>query len=235
MNNPHLHHEPPYRLLQAWLADVLVACFSGSQWRIVDYGNVRYTVSEFPLRRGVTRSHSLASPAVGLAPTIGGLGNCASSGAAQAVSGADPTGRTRVAPLSSLDRDPPIRYREGRPVCMRPIPGTDMALTVGSWQIADARVQGVTLRPLIGGYELVFGLDLAINAFRDVCGELPSPGLGLLSGRAKANYRFWDSLDPRDHQKSSADLSVLERHQVFTCICMQGSSPRWRRFAERAI
>lgn len=42
-----------------------------------------------------------------------------------------------------------------------------MGLTVGTWQIANAGVQGVTLRPVIGGYELVFGLDLAVNAFRD--------------------------------------------------------------------
>ena len=39
-----------------------------------------------------------------------------------------------------------------------------MGLTVGSWNIADVRVQGVTLRPVIGGFELVFGLDLAVNA-----------------------------------------------------------------------
>ena len=42
-----------------------------------------------------------------------------------------------------------------------------MGLTVGSWNIADAAVQGVTLRPLVGCYELVFGLKLAIRAHTD--------------------------------------------------------------------
>ena len=31
-------------------------------------------------------------------------------------------------------------------------------LTIGSWQIADPRVQSVTLRPMVGGFELIFGL-----------------------------------------------------------------------------
>ena len=43
-----------------------------------------------------------------------------------------------------------------------------MGLTVGSWQIADPRVQGVTLRPIIGGFELVFGLRVPIRAVQNV-------------------------------------------------------------------
>lgn len=82
-------------------------------------GIVRHTVSKFPLRRGVTRARALPFAAVGLAPTIIGLENCGSSGAAQVVSGADPTERAHIARLSLLDRDPPIRYREGRLMCMR--------------------------------------------------------------------------------------------------------------------
>ena len=39
-----------------------------------------------------------------------------------------------------------------------------MGLTVGSRNIADTRIQGVTLRPLVGCYELIFGLYLNIHA-----------------------------------------------------------------------
>ena len=39
-----------------------------------------------------------------------------------------------------------------------------MGLVVGSWQIADPRVQSVTLRPIVGGFELVFALRVAIHA-----------------------------------------------------------------------
>ena len=42
-----------------------------------------------------------------------------------------------------------------------------MSLTVGGRQIADVRVQGVTLRPIIGGYELMFALYLYVNAFEE--------------------------------------------------------------------
>ena len=43
-----------------------------------------------------------------------------------------------------------------------------MGLTVGSWQIADLRVQSVTLRPMVGGFELIFGLRVAIRAVQNV-------------------------------------------------------------------
>ena len=46
--------------------------------------------------------------------------------------------------------------------------GIDMGLTVGSWQMADPRVQGVTLRPIVGGFELVFGLRVPIRAVDNV-------------------------------------------------------------------
>ena len=44
----------------------------------------------------------------------------------------------------------------------------EVGLTVGSWQIADPRVQGVTLRPMVGGFELVFGLRVPIRAVENV-------------------------------------------------------------------
>ena len=39
-----------------------------------------------------------------------------------------------------------------------------MGLTIGSWQITDPWVQGVTLRPIVGGFELIFGLRIPIRA-----------------------------------------------------------------------
>lgn len=39
-----------------------------------------------------------------------------------------------------------------------------MGLTIGRWQIADPRVQGVNLRSTIGGFELIFGLRVPILA-----------------------------------------------------------------------
>ena len=43
-----------------------------------------------------------------------------------------------------------------------------MGLTVGSWQIADTRVQSVTLRPVVGAFELIFGLHATIRAYENV-------------------------------------------------------------------
>lgn len=43
-----------------------------------------------------------------------------------------------------------------------------MSLTIGSWIIADTRIQGVTLRSVLGGYELIFGLHLTVNPEREV-------------------------------------------------------------------
>ena len=43
-----------------------------------------------------------------------------------------------------------------------------MGLTIGSWQIADPRVQSVTLRQIIGGFELIFGLRVAIRGVENV-------------------------------------------------------------------
>jgi len=39
-----------------------------------------------------------------------------------------------------------------------------MGLAVGGWRIADTSIQGVSLRPLVGGHELVFGLSVTIDA-----------------------------------------------------------------------
>lgn len=38
-----------------------------------------------------------------------------------------------------------------------------MSITVNSRIVAEARIQGVTLRPVVGAYELLFGLDIAVN------------------------------------------------------------------------
>lgn len=38
-----------------------------------------------------------------------------------------------------------------------------MSLTVNSKGIAEARIQGLTLRPIVGAYELVFGLDIMVH------------------------------------------------------------------------
>ena len=43
-----------------------------------------------------------------------------------------------------------------------------MGLTIGSWEIADPSVQGVTLRPMVGGFELIFGLRVPIRAVEHV-------------------------------------------------------------------
>lgn len=43
-----------------------------------------------------------------------------------------------------------------------------MGLTIGSWQIADPRVQSVTLCPMVGGFELIFGLRVPIRAVEAV-------------------------------------------------------------------
>ena len=43
-----------------------------------------------------------------------------------------------------------------------------MGLTVGGWQIADPRIQSVTLRPIVGGFELIFGLRVPIRAVENV-------------------------------------------------------------------
>ena len=39
-----------------------------------------------------------------------------------------------------------------------------MGITIGSWEIADVRVQGVTLHRIIGGFDLVFGLYLNVRS-----------------------------------------------------------------------
>lgn len=38
-----------------------------------------------------------------------------------------------------------------------------MGLTIGSWEITDPSVQGVTLRPMVGAFELIFGLRIPIR------------------------------------------------------------------------
>lgn len=38
-----------------------------------------------------------------------------------------------------------------------------MSITVNSRIVAEARIQGVTLRPVVGAYELLFGLDITVN------------------------------------------------------------------------
>src|SRR6185437_14921689 len=38
-----------------------------------------------------------------------------------------------------------------------------MSITVNSRIVAEARIQGVTLRPVVGAYELWFGLDISVN------------------------------------------------------------------------
>ncbi len=43
-----------------------------------------------------------------------------------------------------------------------------MGLAVGSWQIADPEVQSWSLRPTVGGYELVFGLRVPIRTAENV-------------------------------------------------------------------
>lgn len=43
-----------------------------------------------------------------------------------------------------------------------------MGLTVGGWQIAELRVQSAILRPIVGGFELVFGLWVEIRAIENV-------------------------------------------------------------------
>ena len=54
---------------------------------------------------------------------------------------------------------------------MRPIDGValedDVTLTVGSWRIADGRVQSVGLQPVVGAYEMVFAFDLSVSRGRD--------------------------------------------------------------------
>lgn len=42
-----------------------------------------------------------------------------------------------------------------------------MSLTISSWIIADTRIQGVALRPVLGAYELVFSLHLTVNSEND--------------------------------------------------------------------
>lgn len=42
-----------------------------------------------------------------------------------------------------------------------------MSVMVNSRIIAEARIQGLTLRPVVGAYELLFGLDVAINPATD--------------------------------------------------------------------
>ena len=42
-----------------------------------------------------------------------------------------------------------------------------MSLTIGSLIIADTRIQGVTLRPVLGAYELIFGLYLTVHPEKD--------------------------------------------------------------------
>ena len=42
-----------------------------------------------------------------------------------------------------------------------------MVLTVDSWTFADARIQGVTLHPVVGAYELRFGLMIVVGATTD--------------------------------------------------------------------
>ena len=42
-----------------------------------------------------------------------------------------------------------------------------MTLTVGSRRIADGQVQGVGLQPVVGAYELVFGLYLSVSTGKD--------------------------------------------------------------------
>lgn len=39
-----------------------------------------------------------------------------------------------------------------------------MVLTADSWNFADARIQGVTLHPVVGAYELRFGLFIVVSA-----------------------------------------------------------------------
>lgn len=38
-----------------------------------------------------------------------------------------------------------------------------MSITVNSRIVAEARIQGVMLRPVVGAYELLFGIDIAVN------------------------------------------------------------------------
>jgi hypothetical protein len=42
-----------------------------------------------------------------------------------------------------------------------------MSITVNSRIVAEARIQGVTLRPVVGAYELLFALDITVNPQQD--------------------------------------------------------------------
>lgn len=70
--------------------------------------------------------------------------------------------------ITSLTEGVPSSRQAPRVRCLRTYTyherGIDMGLTIGSWQIADPRVQGVNLRSTIGGLELIFDLRVPILA-----------------------------------------------------------------------
>lgn len=91
-----------------------------------------------------------------------------------------------------------------------------MGLTIGSWQIADPWVQGVTLRPIVGGFELVFGLRVPIRAFENVVRRVSVAGCRITVRPDDGEPRVLGFARPeRPFEISSVRGGATESHDLY--------------------
>jgi hypothetical protein len=98
-----------------------------------------------------------------------------------------------------------------------------MSITVNSRIIAEARIQGVTLRPVVGAYELLFGLDMAIHPQQEYPYRVSIIGAGVTLrtggnaqpvGFARPESSFDIRQGPHPHRMTPALVLPLQPGQV---------------------
>ena len=108
-----------------------------------------------------------------------------------------------------------------------------MGLTVAGWQIAEPRVQGMTLRPMVGGFELVFGLRVEIRGSGNAVGRASVAGARITvrpdGGEAQAlgfarPERPFDITSASDAVTASHDLHLhLQPSHVAALEALRGT------------
>lgn len=77
-----------------------------------------------------------------------------------------------------------------------------MSLTINSTRIADARIQSVSLRPVLGAYDLVFGLILTVRS------DKQRPGRASISGASV-------TIKTRNNEQHTVDFARPEAPLIF--------------------
>jgi hypothetical protein len=98
-----------------------------------------------------------------------------------------------------------------------------MSITVNSRTVAEVRIQGVTLRPVVGAFELLFGLDIGINPQQDYPHRVSIIGAGVTLrtggkvqpvGFARPESSFEIRQGPHPYRMTPALVLTLQPGQV---------------------